>query len=350
LEVEQTINGATLVGYIDVSEADAPKIGTAVRETSIYVQPSFIDGHGNQYSDVPLHVALVTHAVQPGQKNFEKVPSPSLAIAMSQRAFVMSSVPQTGSDTSRATTPANSETQPNDRSSQSPPAVSNTASPDLGQVIQLLRQCGIVLPQDTNDQNFLPYLVVALGQKSAGDIDEQSDINQPPEGAQQKQPAPVAMSSITPEAFASITREVFMSHPVAKELVATNQGLLTHLNQEARKVRRNRIDALVASGRITKEYADSKLVPMVEAFQMSLGSDAPQALDVVLDSLEALPAPQAQPRQQGAFQNSLLNNAVAMSMSGTVPADNPFNPGGDFDAQKTIDQFFKNTGGPIAAQ
>ena len=55
----------TLWGELDVPQnEDAVKIGTSVKESSIYVRPSFVDGSGNEWKDSLMHIALVTHPIE----------------------------------------------------------------------------------------------------------------------------------------------------------------------------------------------------------------------------------------------------------------------------------------------
>lgn len=328
--------GTTLVGELEVPgdpdnpETPAGKVGTVVKETSVYVVPSFRDGKDNTYTDIPLHIALVTHPVQPGQENFQP------AIAMSNLAYVVMSAAPPGAERTPSANPTPS-------ASPAPGALNNTplhaSNPSIAVVLERLRACGIVLPDDTTLENFLERLLVALAQKAASENPD-STVLKPPEGAVTKEPAPVAMS-ITPESFASISREVFMSHPVAKELFETNQRLLAVLENQTRESRRARIDALVKSGRVTKETAEQKLYPLLEGLKMSFdekGSPVPTVLDTILDVLESSLKPAASPR------NALLS-ALSMS-SGVVPADNPFIIGAQpdgFDAKDIADRFFEAT-------
>lgn len=332
----------------------AGKIGKTVRETSVFVVPEFEDGHGNKYTDFPAHIALVTHPIQPGQPNFESIsPQGTLALAMSQLAY-MAVPPQTknrlgSSDEPKGSKPPKDDTLPQGDPTPAGSVPLNASSPSLDQIIAQLRQCGIALPQDTNEQNFLSYLSVALGQKSLTDGGDEGSVYEPPEGATQKSPAPVAMSStpITAENFASISREVFMSHPAAKDLAATNEVLLNALTAQARTARRARIDAIIAAHPEMKEYAEKTLVPMLDTFQMSLAPNSPAPpLDTILAGLEAMPP---SPAAQASQRNALLQHTAQLAMSAQAPP-NPFvsmsgaAPTGA-DTKSVLDQFWNNTGG-----
>jgi hypothetical protein len=330
----------------------AGKIGKTVRETSIFVVPEFEDGHGNKYTDFPAHIALVTHPIQPGQPNFESIPG-TLALAMSQLAY-MAVPPQTknrlgGTEEPKGSNPPKEDAPPQGDPTPAGSTPINASSPSLDQIIAQLRQCGIALPQDTNEQNFLSYLSVALGQKSLTDGGDEGSVYEPPEGATQKSPAPVAMSNqpITAENFHQITKEVFMSHPAAKELAETNAVLLQALTAQARTARRARIDAIVASHPEMKDYAEKTLLPMLETFQMSLAPNSPSPpLDTILVGLESLPP---SPAAAAANRNALLQHTAQLAMSAQAPP-NPFMsmsgaaPTGA-DTKSVLDQFWNNTGG-----
>jgi hypothetical protein len=348
--------GQTLVGYADVpgDPADpttpAGKLGTTVKETSIYAK-DFIDGSGKAFRDVPLHIAGVTHAIQPGQPNF--------AIAMSQYVGSTSmAFPPSGDKKPPAASGGDNSKAPptsgggDDQGKQPPGTPPQTATnPDINAVIENLRTCGIVLPQDTTVQNFFERLMVALGQKAVSDgggEDPNGTLNQPPEGADSKQPAPVAMSNvaITAENFAAIPKEVFMSHPAAKALDDTNQLLLGMLLGQAKSIRKARIDALVAAHPALADHAKTVLEPMLEGLQMSFKADAPkQAIDAALDSLEiALPkkTPQASARAG-------LLSQLGIAMSHEANGANPFivePPDGEaLSSDDVVKRFFEGTGG-----
>ncbi len=346
--------GQTLIGYADVPgdpldpNTPAGKLGTTVKETSIYAK-DFVDGRNQAFHDVPLHVAAVTHAIQPGQPNF--------SIAMSQYVSPVSmaaapppTAPPAGG-TPKAEVPPKDESDTND--GQNKPGLNQPSAggASVQQVIESLRTCGIALPPDTNDANFLERLMVALGQKAisdGGDSNPDGTLNQPPEGASIKQPAPVAMSNvaITPENFASlITKEVFMSHPAAKAMDDTNKMLLDMLGQSAKATRRAKLDALVAARPDLAEYAKTNLEPLLELTMSFLPGAPKPEFDIAFAAVSALPQPA--PRQSNATRAALLmNSGLAMSQDPHT-VNNPFMVTQDegLDTDKVVDQFFANTGG-----
>lgn len=333
----------TLFGEVEVpgdandAKTPAGKIGKSVRETSIFAAPEFQDGKGNKFNDVLMHVALVTHPIEPGQKNFEEVKE--YGLAMSHYAFKlggamkMSAIdPPTDQDESTDPFAEDTEDEENDDSE-----INIATDEDVGTVLPLLRKCGINLPDDVNAANFVSYLKVALGQKSfEGDDDDgegygengkgkkkKGSINQPPEGAEEESAA-TFMST-------NITEATLMSHPVVTGLQAQNQGLLNLLTATAKKNRVDRVNVLVGKGHITQDYANSKLLPQIEAFQMSFAADGnlvPQAVDSVIEALEATAPTQPTKQVQGmAFNNPAMAQMANFMMSATAPegSDTPVN-------------------------
>jgi hypothetical protein len=165
------------------------------------------------------------------------------------------------------------------------------------------------------------------------------------------------------------TPEVLMSQ--IEGLSKANQLLAGYVTMLERDKRAARIASLVASGRITQEYADAHLKAQLEGFQMSLGADGKPAattIDTLLVALENLPARTGSVHNtlvgipQGAFQHlpAEAQNAIAtvlMNMGGSIPAGSveeghpmkDFFTGGsapltDAAATEVANNFLKNVG------
>jgi hypothetical protein len=349
--------GLTLVGYVDVDgdendpNTPAGKVGKTVRETSIFALPQWADGKGNSFVDVPMHVAMITHAIQPNQKNFEKVPDGALAIAMSHRvhSFKPTAMASPPSSIQGSTDPSSggqsggqAGNKPGGQSygggnGQSSPTAT-AASADITQVIAALRQCGIDLPDDTSPMNFFERLLVACRQKSVSEGNQGGDLYSPPEGAATQQPAPVAMSQNPPATtapgtfdFSKVPLDVFMSHPAAKQLVDANNQLQSIVLEQAKTGLQLRIKKLIEGGTITQKYADEMLKPLLDGFAMShIGK--PNAVEATLTAIEAT-AVARQPQGDSVAQQALLMNLPMsaaydpLAMSAAPPRqtiDNPF--------------------------
>lgn len=284
--VEEKNGTAVLYGELEapgeITDYDSPagRIGKTVKETSIYVRPEFEDGSGTRWKDAILHVALVTHPVEKGQLNF--VPSVGFALSMALRS------------------------SPED---------------SLSAIIKELEEvAGIALPEDTNAETFFDRLATALRQKRI-DLRNKDDegIFKIPKKGREANPPIVAMSmtkahyeallkATNPQTGKPYTAEELqalgiaepsalddkdLENPVVKGLVKANSLLMSHINSEERRKREQRIASLVESRRITREYADKTLRPMLESFKMSFdegGKSIPDPLDMVLDAIEQMPA------------------------------------------------------------
>jgi hypothetical protein len=292
--VENKDGKSTLWGEIDSPGREddpntpAGKIGTTVRETSIYVRPSFRDGSGKEWQDAMMHIGLVTHPIEKGQENFRPV-SEGLALSMSQcrYSFSMSEHPA----------------QP-------------MAGISVNELLAKLREIAKVsLPGDTTDVNFLDRLNAALEQKRLSEEEESGTVRVPPKGAQEP-PAPMITMSLTKQQIDAIvtaktvnpatgqpfkpeelqmsqpsTKEELQDHPVVKKMVEFQTILMSQLNGQALTNRTERVKAILIKAPQLKPVIEAQVVPLLSSFKMSFspdGSPTPHAVDTVLDALEAV--------------------------------------------------------------
>ena len=303
------VENHTLMGEFDCpNEEDAKKVGATVRETSVYACPRYVDGSGTVWEDALMHIALVTHAVENNQSNFEKVPDGTLALAMSQRVLSMSnSIDGFGSFT---------------------------------EVLKKLEEIAkIVLPTDTTFDNFVDRLNAALSQKAASEQDDNNvgTVTKPPRNAV-SQPGRVifTMSTFTEDqvdalvkanAVNTATKQPFTSedlvekvdsekdpgtlmgvgdsekipeeisnHPVVQKL-AGSVAILMNIAKTAKQDRyQDRINILIKTGAVTEEYAKTYLEPLLSSIKMSLDVttgkqiEEVDAIDGVLTALENVPS------------------------------------------------------------
>ena len=308
----------TLWGEVDVpSNEDAVKIGTNVKESSIYVRPSFTDGSGTEWKDSLMHIALVTHPIENGQGNFEPVEQ-GLALAMSQLTEPLSMA-----------SPEKAEEQFHASNNVGPGESKDSQQQGVQGMLELLRSVQIDLPEDTNEVNFMERLMVALRQKKTSEQPEDQSITTPPEGAKE-QPAPVAMSQETKSKIQeeevtlsheeTVEEEVVMSHPKFKAASQTISFLLGHIGQQEKNALSARRNDLVATGKVTEAYAAEHLDPSIGSFQMSFGDNgAPElcAASQIMDALESAPSLTTGVLGRSSQDNeSLQKIALAMSQSG----------------------------------
>ena len=312
------VENNTLWGEVDVpSNEDAVKIGTNVKESSIYVRPSFTDGAGNEWKDSLMHIALVTHPVENGQGNFEPVDH-GLALAMSQLTEPLSMA-----------SPEKAEEQINATDNVGPGESKDSQVQGMKGMLELLRAVQIDLPEDTNEVNFMERLMVALRQKKTSEQPEDQSVTTPPEGAKE-QPAPVAMSQETKNKVQEeettlsheeqVGEEVVMSHPKFKAASQTISFLLNHIGQQEKNTLSDRRNNLVSTGKVTESYAAEHLDPSIGAFQMSFGDNGnPEvcAASQIMDALESAPSLTTGVLGRSSHDNeSLQKIALAMSQSG----------------------------------
>ena len=288
------------------------------------------DGKGRDWEEPILHIAAVTHPIQPGQDNFQplaedfaiamafKAPDQEKAKAKPKAKSASLPVPPGESDGVDATTPTNPDKV---LGSEKPDVTSMGGS--MSDILTMLKDVAkIALPEDTNEQNFVERLRIALTQKSVSEEDEEDEgtVFQPPEGAalrnapfvmafSQQQIDAIVQAKVTNPATGKpfsanelqsasvVDAEVVMSHPKFAELTNSMNTILNTITEQAKSAYKGRIENLVKTGRAGKNYADSTLNPMVDSLTMSFGPEGKpvaQPIDIVLNSLEAL-QPLAQP-------------------------------------------------------
>jgi len=343
------VEDGTLWGELNVPQsADAVKIGTNVKETSIYVRPDFEDGSGNKWQDSLMHIALVTHPIENGQGNFTPVGDESgLAISMSHLTEPL-----------EMASPEKAEEQVSSNPVGVSPDRENSQN-GVPALLEALRAVMIDLPEDTNDTNFMERLLVALRQKKASEHPEDKSVSKPPEGAKE-QPAPVAMSQENAKEIEASSddkqlEEVVMSHPKFQAAQKTVNFLMGHIGNQHKEQLASRRDSLISEGKITEEYAAQHLNPSIDGFQMSFGEDGSVsecAAAQIMDALEAAPSLTTNILGGSNSSQDLNKLALAMSQSGVsgLPAginlQEEKNPaaGEGLNPDDVALEFLKNTG------
>lgn len=343
------VEDGTLWGELDVPQSeDAVKIGTNVKETSIYVRPKFEDGSGNKWEDSLMHIALVTHPIENGQGNFMPVGEDAgIALSMSHLTEPL-----------KMASPEKAEEQV----SANPVGVNEdreNSQNGVPALLESLRAVAIDLPEDTNDTNFMERLLVALRQKKASEHPEDKSVSTPPEGAKE-QPAPVAMSQENAKEIEASSDdkqldEVVMSHPKFQAAQKTVSFLMGHIGNQHKEQLVTRRDSLIQQGKITEEYASQHLNPSIDGFQMSFGEDGSVAecsAAKIMDALEAATSLTTNILGGGNSSQDLNKLALAMSQSGVsgLPAGLNLQEEGNPAAGEGINpddvalEFLKNTG------
>jgi len=244
-------------------------VSRTARDTSICVH-DFNDGLGRKWEDAIWHVAIPTHPIEPGQKNFIPLPNEYEVITMSQ---MVSKV-------------------------------------DINKLLSALSECGISLPTDTTEDDFMDRLYVAVTQKSKN-YDNNSSLRSKPNNSK-VETYPIMMSLNQDQVKAILeagvidpaTGKPFEASTFKDDGVDTDKLkksiiiMSTVLDKNFKERYQDRVRNLVTSNRVTREYAEANLLPMIEALKVSdavmMGvsseGDLPKnAVEVTLSALESLP-------------------------------------------------------------
>lgn len=278
-----------LVGTIDAPgdaqdiNTPAGKIGTLVRDTSIYTRKNvpITDGNDEVLEEAIMHIALVTHPIELNQQNFQLKDEQDACLVMSQ--MVEEPGEQGTSDT------------------KSSPAI-------LSQLINDLRDaCKLYLPANTNIDNLVENLSIAVNQYKLLQSDPESD-------SETLETEPLVMSHldqtqidalingkiVNPKTNKPYSKEDFSSSPLQENKGQPDQKMMlvmsamqNSMQNDRRKAYRSRIDSLVESGRTTKSFADSNLYPMADNYNLEFKDDqvVTPPVETLLMSLESMPAP-----------------------------------------------------------
>lgn len=279
LETE-VINGKTkLFGVIDapgdVNDPNTPagKVSKTVKDTSIYIRDRMplTDGSDEVIENAIMHIALVTHPIEPGQKNFELIDDQSSYIAMSQL------VEEPGDD-------ADDDL--------------DTGNYDIPKLAEELKKClKIVIPESTTIKTLVSNLLASIKQYQMLDKDAASQdqiVKVDPIIMNQDQiKALVEAKVVNPTTGKAYVNEDF------KQSAQTNtqneiimSAIQTQFQSDRRSTFKARIDNLITTGRTTKAFADSNLYPKAASYEIKIdnGQVAQSPLEEILMNLEAMEA------------------------------------------------------------
>ena len=284
-------------GKEDDPESPAYKISRTVKDTSIGLLPGFKDGKGRAWGEFAVaHIALPVDPIEPDQTNF--LPLPDI-----------------------------------DAEEYEVIAMSRKMLGNVSQVLTLLKDRGISLPADTTNENFLDRLLVALMQDKGG---SNTGLNQKPSnGKVESYPimmsltkkqveAIIAANLQNPETNAPFTADDLKDVPSdADQYKKAAEMMSVQLNSIYQERYKDRISALVTSGRVNQSYADSNLLPLVNSIQMSFknGKAEDNHLDLTLKALEALPV-----SSQESKGNIDTAQFMGRTPQGSSKESNPLNP------------------------
>jgi hypothetical protein len=281
-------------GSVADTDSPASKVGSSVQDVSIYMRPTYemTDETGEMLENVLMHVALVTHPIEPGQKNFEVLPDPNdVYIAMSEYEADPNDLPETD--------------------------VSFTELSGL-----LAEVAGIYLPASTTAASLVSNLTVALNQLKLMSKKESDDDG--PESTPFRT-EPIVMSSFTQTQLAALTKTINpdTGKPfTAAELGAVKQeqkgptqdqlvmsAMANHLQDQKRQGLRERINSLVEKGQCPKAFADTELYPKADNYVLEFDGQnvRTQPVEAIIMSLQAMPA-KAPPKSEAFTYGSFIDN------------------------------------------
>jgi hypothetical protein len=283
----ETDETGALVGYVEAEgdekdeKTHAGRVGKMFQNVSPVVHGQWIDGKGNLREDALLHVCLTNKPVDFGQDNFKAMPDePNYSIAMAlyeDDIYAMSDdEPGDQKDPKKVSSNASQTDAP--EANPATDAEDALPNPALGPEVinkiklELKTKLKVTLPDDTNETNFLDRLLTILTNLEAEEEEESEFDVEPEDGKPPRTPTIMSLD--------------------AEVLTKKNTGLLTVITDQRKKSYKERVEALVASGRVGRAHAEAAFLPTIEAFAMSVddvgedGTFAPNAIEMSLDLLE----------------------------------------------------------------
>lgn len=345
-----------LFGTLEVEDDASSKAGKSIKEVSPWIKPKHTDSSGKVWDDAIMHIALCQHPVIHGQTNFTPAGESSIVLGFSlSQGTMLAHLPNPGK-----------QEDPGTGSSDGVPTAATGAT--LPDAVTVLRKVGLDLPDDTTAENLIERIVIAGRQFVSMNNTEENPMTQTPPGAETKEPGAVAMSFAQIEVLLS---GGFVTKDKADELrktgfdpnklkpIATAKALgadwkvqeappdeksflLSFATAGHKKSYLERIAALVSSGRIPQKAADEQLLPLLEGITLSFGKDGkPEttALDPVLTTLEMTPSMVAR-------QSDVMLGTAVEHPDGWDGADVELT---DAEADKVVDEQFRNSGIPVEA-
>lgn len=269
-----------LISVMEIEADSADKFGTSIREASIGIHADKEDKFGNRYEELPIHVAACINPVDTVQPNYQAVELFSSSVLLFNTSEPKEKMDFDTDDTDDQAKPKN-PLLPED------PQTAPGQDQMLAHVVEALQQCGIHLPEDTTEENFLERLSLVIKQKiatdSASSAEEDEDpLTKTPKGSTPSG-APVAMNTTSPESKSDSKAEKYATL------------LLSNFLATKRETVKERIANLIKRGRITQKYAESDLLPQVKTITLSSttledltdeGDLPPTEVERLIDALE----------------------------------------------------------------
>lgn len=191
------------VGFVTLTPSATEKFDANAIQVSPVLFPSWKDGAGNEYSDVITHLDAVVHPVDHSQGPAERVAEKPVlcAIRMGLSPKPLQMALSMDDDKDKPDSKVSSDSKEGDNGPEGETTDSGSTA-SVGEILKLLTQIDIVLPDDTNGSNFLDRIHAALLTAIAIGDDGMADEQKPSEDTKVVDPQIATMSLQARQALA----------------------------------------------------------------------------------------------------------------------------------------------------
>lgn len=299
IEDLQSDKDGALVAIIDIPrEEDSTRIGTSVKEVSPQIETAWKDGKGNVWSDVITHLALVTHPVVPGQDNFEAInddPTPVGATRLSLKNKINKNGDSDMAKKADDEVVAKPEKEPKAKDNLFEGHANEHSGIDP-ELLDLLGSIGLIIPEDTTEEDFIPALKASaatlkhkLDEEGGNSKDEDDllggldlsgleDALGGAGGAEDAASKPAEenvedMSAVDNKKGPVMEQQPAMSMSLNKNNLETELAAVkSQLESSHKDSLRNQVDLLLTQGKITPVIAE-RLKNEVGRYKLSLNGE-----------------------------------------------------------------------------
>lgn len=265
----------------------AGKLTSTVKEVSACIKDSWTDGLGREWGPSMLHGAPVLHPVVPGQDGFELMEE---AVALSISGMMSEPTPMDIAELSRSL---------EDNGVYLPP---ETLLEDLPKVLTIaLKQLKLAKTQDPDDTEIAETRSVFMSHTGESKVSITAK-----EAAYL-----ISLNAINPKTSKPFKEEDFDIQPDPRE--AINLSLTKTLISDKKSTLKKRVENLIETGRTSKEFAESKLYPQIDAYNLSFGTDATieqAAIELLVENLESLDVPNTPEDKKGGDSNLSMVESI----------------------------------------
>lgn len=351
---------------IDENAPEQPwrKVETIGR-VSPYFKPTWENGDGIKFRDgVATHIALVHHPVNNDQKDFVRLPDSGGTTIKQLKSERFDSVPSLAMSLESFESAEPWDSALTEMAfaytSQDDSMGTNASTASIKMLLDLLRQlpnCPINLPDDTNTDNLVERMVVAINAVNSANQSQSQSVREPSEGSEEKKPESIAMSlqptqdnarmlastgAIHPDTQQPFTEASALSFLQSKagtapatptvQLSAEQQALINFSKETLKQGYVSRINALQSSGRANTDWCNH-LLNKLNTVEFAMGADGklkPNELDAELALFEKQEPTHAAFNTAGPMlaydANNPTNHPLLFSLGGQQQQHSGHNP------------------------